>query len=112
MALTWKDAATTVLAGGTGMLAYAKYQNLTGWFTAPRLGVLTLGVVGIVMCATGAVNDAGSTLKTALSILGGLAAVLVLVGLITGSSVVFYALAADILALWLLTTMRHLTVAA
>jgi hypothetical protein len=109
MALTWKDAATTVLAAGTGLLAYAKYQNWGSWLSGARLGVLVLGVVGVLMCALGAGDPmpAGSVWSIGLSILGILALVLVAAGLITGSSLVFYALAANILVLWLLATLRH-----
>lgn len=109
MALSWKDAATTGLAAGTGLLTYAKYQNWQGWLTGPRLGIIVLGVVGILMCALGAGEpmSSGSIWSMGLSIMGGLALVLIIVGLITGGRLVFYALAADILVLWLLATLRH-----
>jgi hypothetical protein len=109
-AITWKDAITTILAAGTGALAYAKYLGWQSWVTAPRLGIAVLAVVGIAMCALGAGNTitAGSPWSIILSAMGGLALVLVIAGLITGSSFVFYALTADILALWLLSTIRHL----
>lgn len=109
MALSWKDAATTVLAAGTGLLTYAKYQNWHSWLTGPRLGAVVLGVVGIAMCATGAgAIPSGSPWSVILSTMGSLALLFVIAGLITGSSWIFYALAADILALWLLATLRHL----
>ncbi len=109
MALSWKDAVTTVLAVGTGLLTYAKYQGWQSWLTGPRLGVLVLGAIGIAMCATGAGTiPSGSAWSIILSVMGGLALLLVIAGLITGSAFVFYALTADILALWLLATIRHL----
>lgn len=109
MALSWKDAATTTLAAGAGLLAYAKYQNWQSWLTGPRLGVIVLGVIGIMMCALGAGEPmpSGSPWSIGLSIMGGLALVLIIAGLITGSKLVFFALAADILVLWFLATLRH-----
>ncbi len=109
MALSWKDAATTVLAAGAGLLAYAKYQNWQSWLTGNRMSILALGVVGIAMCATGASNIPGGTAwSLVLSAMGAVALVLVVGGLIMGSNIWFYLLAADIIALWLLTTLRHL----
>ncbi|HSX01457.1 MAG TPA: hypothetical protein VLF67_04410 [Candidatus Saccharimonas sp.] len=108
MALSWKDAVTTVLAAGTGLLVYAKSQNWSSWLTGPRLGILVLGAIGVAMCATGSISmTSGSGWSIILSVMGGLALVLIVAGLITGSALAFYALAADILALWLLATVRH-----
>jgi peptidoglycan/LPS O-acetylase OafA/YrhL len=108
MAITWKDAVTTILAAATGMLAYAKYQNWQSWLIGPRLGIAVLGGIGMAMCAFGSDNFAHPTAWTVgLSVLGVIALVLVVAGLITGSQLTFFALAVDILALWLLSTLRH-----
>jgi len=113
MALSWRDAATTALAAGASLVAYAKYQNWQGWFTSTRISCLALGVIGIVMCATGASSiPSGSAWSAVLTAMGIVALPLIIAGVITGSSLILYALAADILALWLLTTLRHLVGAA
>ncbi len=108
MGLTWKDALSTVLAGGIIALLYAKVQGWTTWLTTPRVGVLALGVLGIAMCASGSSNvQKGGPAVMLLSVLGGLTLVLILLGLITGSVLYFYALAGTMLALWVLSTVRH-----
>jgi hypothetical protein len=105
MTLTWKDGITTVLAAGTVALAYAKYQGWQSWLTAPRLGIVALALIGIVMCTQGTPTTNTPMWTGVLSALGGLA--LIIAGLILGQQWLFYALAADILALWLLTTTKH-----
>ncbi len=107
MVITWKDAATTALAVATGALAYAKYQGWQNFLMGPRVGVLALGLIGIGMCAVGASPGLSQIWGIGLSVLGAIALVIVLLGLITGSKLLFFALAADILVLWLLSTARH-----
>lgn len=112
MALTWKDAATTLLAIGTALLAYAKYQGWQNWAIAPRLGFLILGAIGIGMCALSSPSGSPAIWTTVLSTLGVIALILIVLGLVTGSKLLFFGLAADILLLWLLATLRHLLVQA
>ena len=110
MSLTWKDAAATTLVGVGGVITYARVKGfswplLTNW----RMGSLALIVVGLAACiviGSGAV-PAKNTWTTTATVLGGLSFALAIVGLITNSKVVFLVLAADIAALWLLTTVHH-----
>lgn len=110
--ITWKDAATTILMGGVAVITYAKMK---GWewplFSSWRISTLIIFLLGIGMCAVGtAAVDKGAWSMTA-GILGGLSLVLLLIGLVTDSSLVFYLLAADILLLWASTTVRHFVAA-
>ena len=108
MDLSYRDAVTTVLAGAAGTLTYAAARGWQGWLSNTRLGVLALGLVGIGMCAFGATNvDKGGAFVALLSIMGGAAVILVVLGLITGTKVFLYALGADIIVLWVLATIRH-----
>jgi hypothetical protein len=112
MSLTWKDAVTTVLLIGTLKLAYARHVSWNSWLAAPRLSFIVAGVLGVAMCALSSPNVGNTPMWTGiLATLGVLALTLVLAGVITGSPVLFYVLIADISALWLLTTLRHLVVA-
>lgn len=112
MKLSWKDAVTTLLAVATAGLGYARLHGWQSWLTGPRWGVLTLGAIGLAMCIVGSQNvQAGGFWLMSLSVLGGLSLVLLLVGLITGHAIFFYALALDVLALWLFSTLRHVLAA-
>ena len=114
MSLTWKDAVATVLVGAAVILTYAKVKGfdwplLSSW----RMGTLALLVIGLGTCiivGAGVVPTKDSWTITA-TVLGGTAAALAILGLIMDSKVVFMALAADIVALWLLATVHHVTAA-
>ncbi|HSX02153.1 MAG TPA: hypothetical protein VLI05_02440 [Candidatus Saccharimonadia bacterium] len=107
MTFTWKDAITTVFAVAVAALTYAKYTGWSSWLTAPRLGILTLGAVGLAMCILGAPAPGYTPWNLALGALGAIAIAFVVSGLILGSSWLFFALAGDLVALWLLTTVKH-----
>ena len=108
MNLSWRDALTTILALCTGTLMWAKNHGWSTWLTAPRLGVLTLGIIGIAMCASGSFNTQnGGPWIASLSILGGISVLLIILGLITGWAWIFYTLGAAILVLWFFSTLRH-----
>jgi hypothetical protein len=107
MALSWKDGVTTVLAAGTVALAYAKYYGWHSWLTAPRLGIVALALIGLGMCTQSTPTPDTHIWTGLLSTLGALSLVLVIIGLIFGQSWAFYALAGDILVLWLLSTIKH-----
>jgi hypothetical protein len=68
-------------------------------------------LLGIGMCAVGAATVDKGMWTMAAGIFGSLALVLLLIGLVTDSSLVFYLLAADIALLWASTTIRHFIVA-
>jgi hypothetical protein len=109
MALTWKDLIATIFTGLTAYVAYLSYaQAKMPYLANYRWGVALLGVVGLAVCAFASVNTSPSTMTTLLSGLGIIAFLAVVVGLITNSQIAFLALAATIIVLWLLTTVRHL----
>lgn len=113
MNLTWKDGVTTILAVIVAALVYIETQPALGWTINPRLGVIILGLIGIGMCATGAREmENGSTWSTSLSALGGAAILLMIAGIIAAELWAFYAMAAIILTMWFVTTVRHMRVAA
>jgi hypothetical protein len=111
MALTWKDAAGTLLTACVVAIAVARVKGwelplLTNW----RLSVVTLFVLGIATCiiiGSGATPE-NNTWTIIASVLGGIAALLLVVGLIFDSQLVFIALAADIVTLWAITTLHHM----
>src|SRR6185369_1595987 len=101
MILTWKDVATTALAVTTGALALAKYQGWQSFATGSRLGVVVLGLIGIAMCALSTPIGSTPLWNGILSALGIVALVLIIIGVSTGNRYMFFALAADIIVLWL-----------
>lgn len=112
MSLTIKDLIATIIAAGVG---YTTYANINGisvpMFQNPRVGVFILLVVGIFSCAmTGTpVNEANKSMFiTIASILGASAFVIFLWGVISGNRLAITLMGIDILALWAITTLRHL----
>jgi peptidoglycan/LPS O-acetylase OafA/YrhL len=112
MRLTRRDGFTTLVMAACTAVLLAVTQ---GWdwplLGSYRTGTLALGILGQAMCAGGA-RDVMSLKKNggyiaAMSVLGGGALVLVVVGLITSSEPVFVALWAVILGMWIVSTVRH-----
>jgi peptidoglycan/LPS O-acetylase OafA/YrhL len=109
MALTWKDAITTLLAllviGFSYLMAIGYKIPL---ITSYRWATVVLLVLGIGMCASGsAASNNQSSWITFASVFGSLAMILILAGIITGSKMVFLALSGTIVVLWLVATLRH-----
>lgn len=111
MALTWKDGVTTLLAflviGFTYLMAIGYKMPLTIGF---RWATVVLLVLGIGMCALSSYTP-GSTPSvwiTFASVLGSLALILILAGIVTGSKMIFITLGVTIFLLWLVATLRHL----
>jgi len=107
MALTWKDLIATVLAAGVLALAYVKFQGWQSWATAPRLGIVALALIGIGMCTLSSPAAGMGGWNVFLSGLGVVALLIIVAGLILGQPWLYYALAGDIVVLWLLSTTRH-----
>jgi hypothetical protein len=111
MRLTWRDGATTLLAAAVALIYVA---NAAGWAIPvvddTRGATLLLGVVGLGMCIVG---GSGSTIARSdalivpAGILGGVAFLLIVVGLITSWAIVVPLLSADTLLLWAISTARH-----
>ena len=87
------------------------FAQAKGWnipvLNNTRLSILSLAVVGILMCALSSANTATGTFKTIAMILGVASLLLIIAGLITNNRGIFYLLAADILILWIISTIRH-----
>ena len=111
MALSAKDAYTTLLAGLTAVVLLAVTQAWN-WplLWNYRWGVAVLAVLGMAAgCGSAAQTWSGrDPFIIAGSVLGATALVLVIGGLITGGAAWFVALAADLLTLWALSTLHHL----
>ena len=112
MKLTWKDGATTILAGLAVVAVVAALQGW-GW---PLLGsvaaaVGVVGAIGWAMCmlggATGSVPSMKDPFTVVMSVLGSIALILIIVGVITASEGVLVALAAVTIVMWMVSTTAH-----
>jgi len=112
MNLSYRDLITTVLAAATAGLLYARTAGIDiPYLTGARLSIVTVLVVGILMCIAG--NGSSSTpppkdMWTYIAMV--LLAVLLisgLLGLITGNLLGFQWMAAALLLMWLSTTLHH-----
>jgi hypothetical protein len=114
MRLTWRDGATTILAGVTVAVAIAVTQGwdwpLLGSVTA---GVVVLGAVGLAMCILGGTSttewSTNNTFTVVMAVLGVVSLALIVIGLITGSEAVFVALAVVTIVMWMASTTAHAT---
>jgi hypothetical protein len=106
MAFTWKDIAATLV---TALAVLVYITTHEGW-DVPLIGdsvrwaTVAIVLLGAVGCALGSPQQGGGKF---LSALGVLAAVLAIVALVTGSLTPLSLLVADIVLLWLLSTLRH-----
>jgi hypothetical protein len=112
MKLTWRDGATTILAGLTVAVVVAVTQGwdwpLLGSVTA---GVVAVGALGWAMCllggATGSVPSVKDPFTVGMSVLGSVALVLIVVGVIVKSEGVLIALAVVTVSMWVVSTTAH-----
>jgi len=111
MRLTWRDGVTTLLVGMVA-LTYAAYA--AGWaipvIDDARGATLLIGAVGLTMCivgGSGSVIASPDAFMVPASVLGGVALLLIIAGLITGWSLAVPLLAAVTLLLWTISTVRH-----
>jgi len=112
MRLTWKDGISTVFAAVAVVVALA-VTNAWGWplLGDYRAGTVALTLVGFGMCASGtAIGKASwaNPFVVIATLLGVAALVLIVGGLIYATKPLFVALAATIVALWFVSTLRHL----
>jgi hypothetical protein len=109
MTLTRKDAVATVLTALVVLVFFATHQ---GW-NVPLIGdshrwaAGAILVLGAMTCGQGSPERGGST--KSLAALGMLAGVLAIVALVTGSLTPLSLLVADIVVLWALATLRHVS---
>ncbi len=112
MRLTWRDGMTTILAGAAVAIAVAVTQEwdwpLLGSVTA---GVVVLGAVGWAMCMLGARNTTEWSMKNpftvTMAVLGSVALVLIVIGIVTGSQTVLVSLAVVTVVMWMASTTAH-----
>lgn len=112
MRLTWKDATSTLLAVAAVLIALA-VVNAWGWPLLGdfRAGTVALAVMGFAMCVSGtsmAKARWSDPLVVVATLLGVVALALMVGGLIYATQPLFVALAVDIVALWFVSTVRHL----
>jgi hypothetical protein len=112
MRLTWRDGATTILAGVAVAVTVAVTQEwewpLLGSVTA---GVVVLGAVGWAMCILGGTSTTEWSMKNpftvVMAVLGSIALVLIVTGLVTGSETVLVSLAVVTVVMWMASTTAH-----
>ncbi|HTI29872.1 MAG TPA: hypothetical protein VL687_05910 [Methylomirabilota bacterium] len=111
MRLTWKDGATTLLAAVVvGILAAHTANWSVPFVENARWAALLIGGIGLLMCIVGgseAAIVARSTYTVVAGTLGGVALLLVIAGVVTGSSLAVTLVAVDTIVLWLVSTIRH-----
>lgn len=110
MSLTWKDGVTTLLAL---LVIGFSYLMTTGYkfplISGYRWATVVLLVLGIGMCAlSSATPNMQSAWITFATVLGSVALILIIAGLITGSKMIFLTLSGTIVLLWLVASIRHL----
>lgn len=112
MKLTWKDGFATLLTGAAVTVAFAVTRSWD-WplLGSTRAGIAALGVLGIFGCAIAGSANTAETFKGPFAalgaVLGAIAMGLLIFGLIYGTQALLTALAIDIVALWIITTLHH-----
>ncbi len=110
MSLTWKDAAATLLVGAVGIIAYTKIKGtswpLLGSWRTSTLALLVLGLTTCIIVGSGFVPSKNGWTSIA-TVLGVAAFIFAIAGLVVNSKLIFLSLAADIFALWAVTTLHH-----
>ena len=113
MSLTGKDIVTTLLAVATFGLYYAMGRGIDlPVITGVRGAVLVMGAIGIMMCAmsgyTPTQTSGSNPFIVVASALGIASLFLIAYGLITGAKMALLLLTVAILALWVVSTFRHI----
>jgi hypothetical protein len=120
MRLTWRDAVATALGLLGAVVVLAVLQGW-GWplLGSYRAGVMALAAIGVPMCLIGAYPFWDSVafrqprlilrdpFLTVAAMLGFAAATTLVIGLVTGTELLFVSLAVVMGALWLVATLRH-----
>jgi hypothetical protein len=117
MRLTWKDAVSTLFTAAVVVVYVAFLSGTSAWLISSGRGavtaVLVLGVVG--GCALGQAADlyqgrqrtSQRIFRAVETLLGAVALVAAVVGLISGATAALTVLVVATLALWLTATIRH-----
>lgn len=109
MKLSWKDILTTLLAIVVGVALFAKIKEYDWAFIGSwRTAIGSLGFLGLLMATIDEEDFTHFNAWGAVEWIFAVGAVgLVIAGLIVSSKVLVVALAADLLALWGATIIRH-----
>src|SRR5690349_5858428 len=104
MSLSWRDGVATLLMAAVAAVAFIKIKGyewplINSW----RVGSLALLLIGIGTCIVvgSGVVPAKDAWTTVAMVFGIIAFVAALVGIIFGSKIAFFALAADLIVLWM-----------
>ena len=114
MRLSWKDAVATLLGVAGAAVLFVVVRDW-GWplLGSYRMGVLALGAIGIAMCTMSGIGEAAGTKSFSVTlggVLGSVAGIVFVIGLITGSETLLLTLAALMAILWGFTTIHHTAV--
>lgn len=106
---SWKDILTTLVAIVVGVALFAKIKEYNWTFLGSwRTAVGSMGVLGLLMATVDEEDfthfNAWGFMEWTLAVAG---VGLVVAGLIVASKVLFVILAADVLALWVMSLLRH-----
>ena len=113
MSLGIRDLVATILAAATTGILYVQAYNVNvPILGSNRLAAVLMLVLGVAMCAVGNRPDTGTAAKSnAMNVLMGILGVLILVAgvwaLIANAEVMVLVMGSIILAMWLITTLRH-----
>jgi len=112
MRLTWRDFVTTLLMAAVVMVYAA---NAAGWawpiVDTVRGATLVVGVIGLGSCIVGGSASAIAAKGRYMALmgtLGGVAALLTVVGLVSGWAIALNLLVLDTLLLYAIATVRHM----
>jgi hypothetical protein len=107
MTLTTKDVAATLLTGLVVVAFAATHEGWNVWLIggSHRWAAAAIALLGMATCGLG--SPGKGTATKLLSVLGVLAFVLAILALVTGSLTPLSLLVADIVVLWVASTLRH-----
>lgn len=116
MSLTWKDTVATALTAGVALIAYAKLMGwevpLIGNWRLATLAIFILGMGTCIVIGSGGGTPESNVWTITAGVLGALALLLLIVGLVIDSKVAFILLAGDIVVLWAVSTLHHMLTSA
>jgi len=110
--LTIKDLVATLFAAATVGLYYAKDRAINlPLLNSNRASLIIVLILGLAVCAFSSTLNPNSWSNPWIifaAVLGGLALLVAVIGLVTGAKVWFTSLVVIVVVLWLITTVRHL----
>lgn len=110
MKLTWRDIVTTLIVIGGAIVVYAMYNNyswmgLENW----RDGIAAITVGGLIILLLSNFDFSNrSTLNVSEIVVGAIAVILAIAGILIGTQSFFFSLSLVVGILWALDTARHI----